>query len=215
MDLEIDRLLAELGYRGEGSRAIARRALEEAKLTTSKKQRIAASKREQVEALLVRSFARACVQPVCQAAAAATGKAVVTVERAGDCESCGGSRNDEALERALQAMARAGWRRLLVVGGSPNAHREIRETVGDRLELRLIEGVEKRRTAKDARQQVDWADVVVIWGGTQLDHKVSTLYTDLRSPKVITATKRSVQALAETIVEALRLRGLTGGGAGG
>lgn len=215
MDLEIDRLLADLGYRGEGARATARRALEEAKLTTPRKQRIAGVKRGQVEALLARSFARACVQPGCQAAAAATGRAVVTVERGSDCEGCGGSRNEEALGRALQMMARAGWRRLLVVGGSPNSHREIRETVGERLELRLIEGVEKRRTAKEARQQVEWADVVVIWGGTQLDHKVSTLYTDQRSPKVITATKRSVQALAETIVEALRLRGVTGGGAGG
>lgn len=209
MDLEIDKLLAELGYRG-GAASTARLALEAAKLTTSRKQRIAESKRGQVASLLAARFARACAGATCQAAAAAAGRELVPVEAAGDCEFCGGSRNEEALDRAAQAMLAAGMRRLLIVGGSPNSHREVRDAIGGRIELKLIEGVEKRRTGKDAKQQVDWADLVVIWGGTQLDHKVSTLYTGLRSPKVVTATKRSAQALAETIVEALRRRGGAG-----
>ncbi len=206
MDLEIDKLLAELGYRGSAG-ATARQALEAVKLTSPRKQRIAESKREQVATTLTARFARACVGATCQAAAAATGKELVLVDAASDCEFCGGSRNEEALDRAAQAMLAAGVRKLLIVGGSPNSHREVRDAIGGRIELKLIEGVEKRRTGKDARQQVDWADLVVIWGGTQLDHKVSTLYTGLRSPKVITATKRSAQALAETIVEALQRRG--------
>ena len=38
-----------------------------------------------------------------------------------------------------------------------------------------------------------WADLVVVWGATELDHRVSQLY---HGPNVITAAKRGVAEVA-------------------
>ena len=41
--------------------------------------------------------------------------------------------------------------------------------------VRMIDGT-KTRNLKSATADTGWANCVVLWGGTQLDHKVSTLY---------------------------------------
>lgn len=200
-DLEIDALLAELGFRGPAARALARAALEAAGLTRPGKRNLAAAKRQRVEDLLGERFTLACPREHCRSAAAASGREVVVVEgpAASACEFCGGSTNRSAWERALSAMARRGWRRLVVVGGSPALHTELRALVDGRIELRLIDGT-ARRTAQDAAHDLAWADRIVVWGATLLDHKVSQLYTDRRSPKVVTVARRGLTALAEAIV---------------
>lgn len=48
-----------------------------------------------------------------------------------------------------------------------------------------------------------WADVIMVWGGTQLDHKVSKLYTDARRPNVVTCSRCGIAALAQTVTEHL------------
>ena len=51
--------------------------------------------------------------------------------------------------------------------------------------------------------EIAWADHVVLWGGTQLGHRVSTLYSG--SAHCSTVMKRSVQGLWEHLAEAARL----------
>lgn len=200
-DLEIDALLAELGFRNPDARVLARRALEAAGLTRPGKRNLAAAKRPRVEELLAARFARACPREHCRAEAAATGRELVALDNAAaaGCEFCGGSANRSAWEQALTAMARRGWRRLVVVGGSPALHTELRALAGDRIDLRLVDGT-ARRTAGDAAHDLAWADRIVVWGATLLDHKVSQLYTDRRSPKVISVARRGLTALAEAII---------------
>jgi hypothetical protein len=200
-DLEIDGLLAELGFRNPEARALGRGALEEAGLTRPGKRNLTPSKRERVEQVLAQRFALCCIRPHCRAAAGATGRVVVILDgaAAGSCEFCGGSSNRSAWERALSAMARRGWKRLVVVGGSPALHHELRALVGDRIELRLIDGT-ARRTGHDAGHDLAWADRIVIWGATLRDPKVSQLYTDRRSPMVITVARRGLTALADALV---------------
>ncbi|MFY0541046.1 hypothetical protein [Nannocystis pusilla] len=67
------------------------------------------------------------------------------------------------MERALAAMARRDWHRLVVVGGSPPLHHELRALVGKRIDLRLVDGT-ARRTAHDAAHDLAWADRIVVWG---------------------------------------------------
>jgi hypothetical protein len=87
---------------------------------------------------------------------------------------------------------------LLVVGGSPTTRRELSEAIGQRVFLRLVDGTE-RRTKKKAEQDCAWADLVVIWGSTELNHGVSNLYP----PPRLVAHCRGVGSLADEVIRHL------------
>ncbi len=205
MDVSLDELLADLGYRTESARRAARAALEAAGLTNARKQRIAAPKLPLVKATLDQSCVLVCERASCRDAAVASAKTIVAVAQATDCSVCGGSENRAAIDRAVDALARRGWRRVVVVGGSPGTHHDLADLVGDRFELRLVDGTE-RRTSREAKADLAWADLVIIWGGTELDHKVSKLYTDARDPRVVVCARRGIAALASTAIDSTRRR---------
>ena len=125
--------------------------------------------------------------------------------RTGACTRCGGSRNSRALIELVEACSSAGIARIVVVGGSPDIRREL-GTVRGALELRLVDGTE-RRTRAEAQRDVAWADLVVIGGSSELGHKVSVLYTrDPSSTPVVTVARRGVEAIAAAVVEHARRR---------
>jgi hypothetical protein len=98
------------------------------------------------------------------------------------------------------ACASAGIRRLVVVGGSPDTRRELGALAG-RLELRAVDGTE-RRTRAQADGDLAWADLVLVCGATELAHRVSGLYTGARtSTPVITSSRRGVEAIAGAVVQ--------------
>ena len=104
------------------------------------------------------------------------------------------------MKEMIEACRARGWRRLCVVGGSPNARTALQEIVGRDLELRLVDGtVSSSRAHADAN--LGWADVVVVWGSTQLAHKVSLLYT---GENVIQMARRSIQELARSVTKSAR-----------
>jgi hypothetical protein len=198
-DVVIDELLADLGFRDERARREARQALEELHLTNARKQRIAAGKLDAVKAALGERFLITCAQPACRAAAHASGKTVLDATLAPDCQICGGSRNRTEMARAIAVLQQRGRRRVVVVGGSPATRDELRALAGDALELRLISGTD-RRTGRESKADLAWADVVVVWGPTELDHKVSKLYTDARDRRVVVCPSRGIAALAATLI---------------
>jgi hypothetical protein len=128
------------------------------------------------------------------------------------CCVCGGSVNERARARIYAACVRSGARNLVVVGGSPRSREEIAGDGGrwDRLvtaplgiEWRLVDG-SARHTEIAARANIAWADLVVIWGPTQLGHKVSILYTGPGGhARTVTCGLRGFGALADTIVRGL------------
>jgi hypothetical protein len=104
------------------------------------------------------------------------------------------------------ALGRRGLRRLLVVGGSPSAHRELEELLAGRgIELRLVNAAEGTHTTRTARSGVDWADLIVVWGATPLPHKVSRLYTEgiPQRVRIVRLAKRGVEALCREVVRSL------------
>lgn len=185
-------LFESLGYADHFD--LLNRRLVHAGLTTAVKQRISAGKRESVVALLDKAFIRVCNRVDCQTHARATssGRQIVAATNTRACQICDGS--PIALSRAdmEDACARAEWRRLCIVGGSPNSRSQIAETIKSPLEVRLVDETIDR-TLNIAKRDILWADHVVLWGGTQLDHKVSRLYA--RASNRSTATRRSVQEL--------------------
>jgi hypothetical protein len=200
-DVPIPELLASLGLDAAGAER-ARGVLEEARITNPRKQRLSAGKLEAARAAIDARYARFCAS--CAGRTDAGGREVVVVAPAA-CARCGGSRNDRALTEMVEACEAAGLRRIVVVGGSPDVRRELGAVAGGP-ELRLVEGT-GRRTKAEALRDLGWGDLVVICGSSELAHRVSNLYKgDSGATPVVTAARRSVEAIAGAVVEHARRR---------
>lgn len=191
-------LLADLGYGGDPSEYAG--ALAEAGLSNPRKANISPEKAERVESVLAAGFRRVCRRGDCRTRAAVEaahdGRTVTLAASQGHCEICGGSANAASIEQMLRACRSQGWTRLVVVGGSPNTRAELERLVEGRIGLRLISGTQTRRKP-EAKADLEWADRVVLWAGTQLDHKVSDLY---KGPTVIASEGRGIEAVAYAVV---------------
>lgn len=198
-DVDIEGWLSAEGFDLPDGRGRARQALETAGLTRSGKERMSATKEERARAVLEGSFFLHCATPACAEAAARSGRVPVRTADRARCSSCGGSDNRRAEEALVAACQRAGVRRLVVVGGSPSVREELRDALATRLELRLVDGTE-RRTLSQARLDLEWAELVLLWGGSELDHRVSSLYTGAPAPlrrKLVHTSRRGITALLE------------------
>ncbi len=205
-DRDIGETLAGLGFANPEHAKQARLALEAANLTRPGKSRISEEKLADVEKLLREKFVLACASPICQAAMrrARPAAALLLLSSTAGCEYCGGSDNRRAILRLGEACRKRGVRRILVVGGSPALHQELTQTGLSEWELRLVLGTD-RRTSDRARADVEWSQLVLIWGGSELDHKVSALYTsrpDAKGKTVLVA-KRGIAALLTAAAEHL------------
>ena len=92
-----------------------------------------------------------------------------------------------------------------IVGGSPAVREEL-AALEPALELRLVDGTE-RRTAEKAKADLTWADLILLWGASELHHKVSMLYSNAAPPlkkKVVHVAKRGIAALLSEAVTHLR-----------
>ena len=200
-DQPISEFLAALGLSGADADR-ARAVLEADGITNPRKTRLSAGKLEAARASIDARFARFCA--ACAERTNAGGRELVLVPAA-TCARCGGSRNDRALTEMVEACATAGLRRIVVVGGSPDVRREFAAVEGGP-ELRLVDGT-KRRTGAEAQRDHAWADLVVIAGASELNHKVSNLYKgDAGDAPVVTAARRGVEAIAGAVVEHVRRR---------
>ncbi len=194
----ITALLEEMGFRRVDSQQRARAALVEAGLTNERKQNMAQAKRQAAIDAIDARIARVCASSTCRNALDAGGRRVVEVAAEG-CEVCGGSDTARATQQMVADLEASGRTRLLVVGGSPNARRALRDAVaGSRVEVTFVEG-DRPTGAKRAKEMAEAADVVVIWANTMLDHKVSQPFSTAAPAKTFTCARRGVAALAEEV----------------
>lgn len=202
-DLAKADLYCELGYAPPHDRLDG--ALAGAGLSPVRKHRIAASKREAVRKLLASTFLRVCSRGECVRLAHGdgSGREHTGATSRETCDLCSGSVNLAAVEEMVTAYLKAGLRKLCVVGGSPVTRAELERLAAGRLELRLVDG-QKARTRRQAEDDLVWADRVVIWGGTQLGHKVSELYT---GPNVVQMHGRGVASVAREATRSARRTG--------
>lgn len=194
-------VLVELGYGGD--RAALEALLETEGLSRPGRTHIHPGKLPKVKALLAAHFAPVCQRGDCQRRARASrdDRRPVTASTPDHCVFCNGSVIQSAVDAMVAACERVGWRRIAVVGGSPKTRTQFREAVAGRLALHLIDGtVSRSRQRADA--DLGWADHLVVWGATQLAHKVSGLY--MHRPGTSTLNRRSVEELAQRIARAAR-----------
>lgn len=107
-------------------------------------------------------------------------------------------------------MRRERAHNLLVVGGTPAHHTELKRLLeASGVELRCIDGAARSPSQKEAWGHLKWADVTVIWASTPLPHKVSTLFTSEpigRPP--LTVARRGIEALCTEVCKSLERHGL-------
>jgi len=205
-DVEIEAWLQDIGFGPGPAGKAARAVLEETQLTRAGKARMSITKLERATAELAARFSLHCSSPACAEAARRSGRAVLPAATKALCPHCGGSDNARAAQDLIAACASAGVRRLLVVGGSPSVREELHAALGPTLELRTVDGTE-RRTQERARGDLDWADLVLLWGATELDHKVSTHYAHppaAQRKKLVHVARRGITALLAAAVEHIR-----------
>lgn len=204
-DVEIESWLKGQGFGLPEGRQRARAALEEAGLTRTGKQRMSTEKIARASDALRARFALHCESPDCQRHAEDSGREPLRCDPKSACERCGGSVNQAAETALLEACRRRGVKKLVVVGGSPAVREELEEKLGSALHLRMVDGTE-RRTADRAKSDLEWADLVMVWGASELHHKVSLLYTQgpaQHRKKVVLVARRGVAALLGAAVEHL------------
>ena len=193
---EVRDLLVELGYDHPQAAARAVEVLIAAGLLNPKRSALAASKLEACRGALALFFVLLCDH--CATRSEDTRDRLSVADRR-RCERCGGSSNRAAVENAAESFRGRGLRRLVVVGGSPSAHEELRRLWP--LDLRVVDGTE-RHMGWQARANLDWADLVVVWASTELNHATSGHYTSVRGElrrKVVVAPRRGIEALADAI----------------
>ena len=180
-------------------RGRVRALLEDRGLTRPGKTGIAADKAAAVEQLLARTYTWLC--DACQVAEELPvgDPSLLSVGR-DDCAGCQGSDDLRALRAMGDACARAGVRRIVVLGGSPTVRRRLRELDYTGVEVRFVEG-DVSRAARRADANKAWADLLIVIASSHLPHKVSLPYTqDLAiRHKLITVPRRGLAALAEAI----------------
>lgn len=111
------------------------------------------------------------------------------------CDVCGGSDTRRALEAFIERCGALGIARVRIVGGSPNYHTELRKmTDGDtRITLKLIRG-DSKRNQTEAKADQRHSDLVIVWGGTILDHSTSGNY-DSALGRVLVIAHRGIAGM--------------------
>ena len=152
--------------------------------------------RPELEERVLGRLTLVCERAECQPSAPQAVVVRVSPER---CEVCGGSDIRVAFDLLLRASRRAGVTRLVIVGGSPPYHTQLKElSRGTDLKLDLVSGhskLGKRRARNDAER-------VVIWGATILDHGTSAAYEHL-GDRLIRVPHRGISRMLREVAQTL------------
>lgn len=103
----------------------------------------------------------------------------------------------------VECLRTHGVTRVLVVGGGDDSRAGLDHLLTHwGIELRSVDATKGSHAQKDADSNMAWCDVLVVWGGTQLPHKVSNLY---RHPparvRAVNPNRRGVESLCHAVIE--------------
>lgn len=201
-----DEVLRSLGFAGASARKVLSPHLprEEALLLAQSHFKEATAVR--LKNAIVAAVSRFCGKPTCEVELKKLGKPLVLISEARLCDLCHGSNNLRSVEGLVTTLRDHKVQRLLIVGGAPASHLELRQLLPLDIKLRLIPG-DSRLTLKEARDHMEWADCAVLWAPTVLDHKVSNLFKGRRTGtdrRLVYLEHRSVELLAQRLDEHLR-----------
>lgn len=202
-DVDTKQWLSQEGFAHPEALRAALETLYASGLTREGKQRMAEPKLEPAREALAASLVLTCSAQQCQDEARGGERRRVPAQDKKHCEMCGGSDNQHAVDAFVRRAQERKMTRVVVLGGSPSTREELAALVKGRLELRTVDGTQ-RRTGQQARDDMAWAHLIVVWGATELAHKVSLLYTHKgEGVRVVTCPRRGISALAQAALKAL------------
>jgi hypothetical protein len=203
--IEKDQLLRELGYSHPEAMGAARTVLIAERLTNARKTNIHIDKIERCRAVLASALIRLCNR--CQKHPV-DGRRLVPIRFPRECDSCHGQPNVNAMDRAIAACQRADIARIVLVGGAPVVHQELQQRWLEHLSIRIVPG-DKRHTQQEARQNLQWAQVILVLGSTHLPHHISDLYTKALGDDfavVVSVRRTGIEAIAVELQRHAELR---------
>lgn len=206
--VEIEGFLRDEGFSALDAATRARSLLEQHGLTRPGKRAMAADKIERARMILSAEVVKVCESLECRRLAAINGSAglpPLTVDPAA-CVVCGGSNNRRGAIALAHRMHQLKLDRLLVVGGTPTLHTQIDQLLTPRgIRTRFVDGATGSHSLKDALPNMQWAQIVVIWGASPLPHKVSNLYTTAppEHVKVVKFARRGIEAMCSEVLRGL------------
>lgn len=204
-DFDIHEFLVAEGFAQADAEAAALDVLYSSGLTRPGKQRLSEPKLEPARQALAGALVLTCTAAAClEEARGMTEKQRVPANDRRGCEICEGSDNQHAVDAFVKRALEKKMTRLVVLGGSPSTREQLAAALKGRIELKAVDGT-LRRTQAQAYDDMKWAHLVLIWGSTELAHRVSILYT--RAPgqiaPVITCPRRGIGALAAAALRAI------------
>ena len=204
--INIEQLLRGEGFDTPTALARAREVIEAAGLTHAGKQAISAGKATRVEEVLRTTLLRACGDACKRIDRGGAGRArEAVIVTSPSCEICRGSNNHRAAIEMLRTLERKHVTRIVVVGGTSNLWREIRAIFDEApaIEVRYVDGTNMSHSAKDALANKRWAQLIVVWAPTPLQHAVSNHYRSDALPedlRHVTVNRRGVEAFCGEVV---------------
>ncbi len=121
------------------------------------------------------------------------------------CEISGGSDVQANFHGFVQACIDQGVARMTVVGGSPAYRKQLKllaDAHADAPDLNLVSGT-RRREKRRAEADMRGSDAVVLWGGTELDHSVTSVYAG-GSARLIRVAHRGIAGMLQIVRSELR-----------
>jgi hypothetical protein len=132
-----------------------------------------------------------------EAAAQNTVKPFLLVEQRA-CQICDGNPSVKALQNMAETVIDASKSHILIVGGTDKKEREILDKRSGLVQWRFIDGT-KARDDRYYRSHRKWADIIIIWQSTPVDHRVSAHFDGKGDDRVITVRQRGIHCLANEI----------------
>lgn len=121
------------------------------------------------------------------------------------CEISGGSDTRATFHGFVQACVDRDVRKVTIVGGSPAYRRQLKALADEHDEapsLNLVSGT-RRREKRRAEADLRGSDLVVLWGGSELDHSVTSSYRG-GPAQLVRASHRGISGMLAQARSALR-----------
>ncbi len=162
------------------------------------------SGRERLESLLRDALYVTCDQPACAAVARDHARVSVAKER---CEVCGGSDVRLAYRQFADTCQAFAFKQVTIVGGSPQYREQLRMLHKDTKATFALQVVSTERPGEGKRAQ-SVKDLVVIWGGSEIDHSATNHYRDA-TEWTLAVAHRGISGMLIKVSEDLQRRKAT------
>ncbi len=109
------------------------------------------------------------------------------------CEACKGKTIRRAAARFVEVCRDKNVERVTIAGGTPKYRTAIQEAIGHTLDVRVA--LNGERNGSQAVSDVEHSDLVIVWVSSEVDHKFTGLYTDIKDDKVVICSPRGISSM--------------------